>query len=94
LIANGVTADEIERAKYRLIADTLYAQDSQQTMARWYGAALATGSTVEMVKTWADRIRAVNAEAVNAAAKTWLDKRRSASGYLVRNVVPRGDKRS
>jgi zinc protease len=94
LIANGVTADEVERAKYRLIADTIYAQDSQQTMARWYGAALTTGLSVDQVTNWPDRIRAVTADAVNAAAKTWLDKRRSATGYLIRNTTGKEDKRS
>ena len=94
LIANGVTADEVERAKYRLIADTIYAQDSQQTMARWYGAALTTGLAVDQVTNWPDRIRAVTADAVNAAAKTWLDKRRSATGYLIRNTTGKEDKRS
>ena len=43
VVAKGVTADELERAKNRLIADAIYAQDSQATMARWYGAALTTG---------------------------------------------------
>ena len=86
VIAKGVTADEVERAKNRLIADAIYAQDSQATMARWYGAALTTGSTVESVQTWPDRIRAVTADAVNAAAKTWLDKRRSVTGYLVKDA--------
>ena len=43
VVANGVTADEVERAKNRLVADAVYAQDSQATMARWYGAALTTG---------------------------------------------------
>jgi len=86
VVAKGVTADEVERAKNRLIADAIYAQDSQATMARWYGAALTTGSTVESVQAWPDRIRAVTAEAVNAAAKTWLDKRRSVTGYLVKDT--------
>jgi zinc protease len=86
VIAKGVTADEVERAKNRLIADAVYAQDSQATMARWYGASLTTGSTVESVQTWPDRIRAVTADAVNAAAKTWLDKRRSVTGYLVKDA--------
>ena len=94
LIANGVTADEVERAKYRLIADTIYAQDSQQTMARWYGTALTTGLAVDQVTNWPDRIRAVTPDAVNAAAKTWLDKRRSATGYLIRNTTGKEDKRS
>jgi zinc protease len=86
VIAKGVTAEEVERAKNRLIADAIYAQDSQATMARWYGASLTTGSTVESVQTWPDRIRAVTVNAVNAAAKTWLDKRRSVTGYLVKDA--------
>jgi zinc protease len=86
VVAKGVTADEVERAKNRLIADAIYAQDSQATMARWYGAALTTGSSVEAVLNWPDRIRAVTADAVNAAAKTWLDKRRSVTGYLIKDA--------
>jgi zinc protease len=86
VVANGVTADEVERAKNRLIADAIYAQDSQATMARWYGAALTTGSTVESVQTWPDRLRAVTADEVNAAAKAWLDKRRSVTGYLIKDA--------
>jgi zinc protease len=93
IVANGVTSDEVERAKNRLIADAVYAQDSQATMARWYGAALTTGSTVEAVQTWPDRLRAVTADAVNAAAKAWLDKHRSVTGYLIRDAQ-REDKRT
>jgi len=93
IIAKGVTADEVERAKNRLIADAVYAQDSQATMARWYGAALTTGSTVEEVQAWPDHVRAVTADAVNAAAKAWLDKRRSVTGYLIKDAQ-REDKRS
>jgi zinc protease len=84
VVANGVTAEEIARAKSRLVADMVYAQDSQSTLARMYGAALATGSSVEQVETWTDRIRAVPAEAIHAAAQRWLDKKRSATGYLLR----------
>jgi zinc protease len=94
IVAKGVTTDEVDRAEQRLVADAIYAQDSQATMARWYGAALATGSTVERVQSWPDRIRQVTADAVNAAAKTWLDKRRSVTGYLVKDAAHRGDKRS
>ena len=55
----GVTAEELERSKNRMIADAIYAQDNQRTLAQWYGAALMTGSTVEQVRAWPDRIRAV-----------------------------------
>ena len=94
IVANGVTAEEVERAKNRLLAEVTYAHDSQSTMARWYGAALSTGLTVASVLSWPDRIRAVTPDTVSAAAKTWLDKRRSVTGYLVKSGAQREDKRS
>jgi zinc protease len=93
VINGGITVDELDRSKNRLIADAVYAQDSQATLARWYGAALATGQTVERVRTWPDRIRAVSADAVQAAARRWLDRRYSVTGYLVKDL-PREEKRS
>ncbi len=88
IIAHGVTADELDTAKTRLIADAVYAQDNQATLARWYGAALATGQTVDQVRTWPDRIRAVTADAVQQAARSWLDRRQSVTGYLVKSLQP------
>jgi zinc protease len=93
-IAKGVTAEELERAKTRLIADAVYAQDNQATMARWYGAALTTGETVNDVLRWPDRIRAVTAAQVQDAARHWLEKRRSVTGYLVKDTSPQAEKRS
>jgi zinc protease len=94
IVANGVTAEEVERATNRLIAESVYAQDNQATMARWYGAALTQGSSVERVQSWPARIRAVQAEAVHAAAKTYLDKRRSVTGHLIKDTAPKEEKRS
>ena len=85
VIDKGVTADEVERSKNRLIADAVYANDNQATLARWYGAALTSGLTVAQVQTWPDRIRTVTAEAVRDAARRWLDKRRSVTGYLIKS---------
>ena len=56
IIDKGVTPEELERTKTRLIADAVYAQDNQTTMARWYGAALTTGATVNDVRSWTNRI--------------------------------------
>lgn len=94
VIAKGVSADELERTKSRLIADATYAQDNQATMARWYGAALMTGASVQDVQRWPDRIRAVTAEQVQDAARKWLDKRRSVTGFLVKDTSPQAEKRS
>jgi zinc protease len=94
MIAQGVTADELARSKTRLIADAVYAQDSQASMARWYGAALTTGATVSDVQHWPDRIRAVTAEQVQQAAREWLDRRRSVTGYLIKDTSPQAERRS
>jgi zinc protease len=83
---HGITADELELAKNRLIADAVYAQDNQATLARWYGAALATGETVDMVRDWPEAIRAVTADAVREAARTWLNRKASVTGYLVNSL--------
>ncbi|MGH6663737.1 MAG: M16 family metallopeptidase [Pseudolabrys sp.] len=94
VIAQGVTAAELERAKSKMIADAVYAQDNQVSMARWYGTALTTGATVNDVRQWPERIRAVTAEQVQDAARHWLDKRRSVTGYLVKDVSPQAEKKS
>jgi zinc protease len=83
---HGITADELDLAKNRLIADAVYAQDNQVTLARWYGAALATGETVDMVRDWPEEIRGVTAAAVRDAARTWLNRGASVTGYLVNSL--------
>ncbi|MDQ2953979.1 MAG: insulinase family protein [Pseudomonadota bacterium] len=94
LAKNGVTAEELDRAKTRLVADAVYAQDSQATLARWYGTALTTGGNVDEIRTWPDRIRAVTADQVREAAELWLDKKRSVTGYLVKPLGRPDEKRS
>ena len=81
-IAEGVSAEELERGKTRLVAEAVYAQDSQASLARWYGASLATGQTIADVQAWPARIEAVTAAQVISAAKTWLDRRRAVTGFL------------
>jgi zinc protease len=92
---NGVRAEDLERVKTQLIAEAIYAQDNQATLARWYGGALTTGLSIEDIRSWPDRIRAVTAEQVRQAAEKWLDKKRSVTGYLIKDTKPkREEKRS
>ena len=86
-IRDGITAEELERAKTRLVADAVYAQDSQASLARWYGAALASGLSVAEVSRWPQDIEAVTAEEVRAAAERWLGKRRAVTGFLLPEAV-------
>jgi zinc protease len=92
---NAIRAEDLERVKTQLIAEAIYAQDNQATLARWYGGALTTGLSIEDIRSWPDRIRAVTAEQVREAAQKWLDKKRSVTGYLIKDTKPkREEKRS
>ena len=92
---NPVRAEDLERVKTQLIAEAIYAQDNQAVMARWYGGGLTTGLSVEDIRSWPDRIRAVTADQIRAAAQKWLDKKRSVTGYLIKDTAPkREEKRS
>ncbi|WP_375458352.1 M16 family metallopeptidase [uncultured Enterovirga sp.] len=83
-IKDGLDDVAIERAKSRLIAETIYSLDSQSSLARIYGSALAVGETLEDVRTWPDQIRAVTRDDLVAAIETWLTERRSVTGHLVK----------
>ena len=92
---NAIRAEDLERVKTQLIAEAIYAQDNQATLARWYGGALTTGLSIEDIRSWPDRIRAVTAEQVRDAAQKWLDKKRSVTGYLIKDTsVKHEEKRS
>jgi zinc protease len=74
---------DLNRARTRLVADAIYAQDNQASLARWYGASLATGLTIDDITRWPERLEAVSADAVQKAARKWLDKRRAVTGFLL-----------
>ncbi len=83
VLDKGVTAAEVERAKKSLIADYVYEADGQSNLARRYGWALATGSTIKEIEEWPEALKRVTIDEVNAAAKAYLDKRRSVTGWLL-----------
>ncbi len=83
LLKDGVTADEVDRAKRQMIASAVYAQDNQQTMAQIFGEVLATGSSIQDIVAWPDRMAAVTPERVNAAAKAVLRAENSVTGVLL-----------
>ncbi|OYX70120.1 MAG: peptidase M16 [Rhizobiales bacterium 32-66-11] len=73
---------ELARAKTRLTAEAIYARDNQATLARIYGAAWATGISVEDVNRWPDLIKRVSVADVKAAAEQYLVLKRAVTGYL------------
>ena len=80
---DGVTADELERAKNRFVRSMIFARDKQDSMANIYGGTLATGGTVRDVEEWPDRVRKVSADQVKAAAARYLVPAHSTTGYLL-----------
>ncbi|CAN7522014.1 pitrilysin family protein [Bradyrhizobium sp. LjRoot220] len=93
VIQNPARAEDLERVKTQLIAEAIYAQDNQATLARWYGGALTTGLSIDDIRSWPDRIRAVTAEQVRDAAQKWLDKKRSVTGYLIKDTTPKSEEK-
>ena len=83
LLTDGATEEEVERAKSRMRAAAVYARDSLSTGARVIGTALTTGQTVADVEAWPQRIGAVTAAQVNAAARAILLPERSVTGLLL-----------
>ncbi|TYO61995.1 insulinase family protein [Bradyrhizobium hipponense] len=85
--------EDLERVKTQLIAQAIYAQDNQQRLAGRYGGALTTGLSIDDIRSWPDRIRAVTAAQVSEAAQKWLDKKRSVTGYLIKDAAPKGEEK-
>ncbi len=83
IVTDGVTAEEVDRAKKRMQASAVYARDSAGRGARALGAALASGQTVEDVEAWPDRIGAVTADQVNAALRAVLKNDGALTATLV-----------
>jgi zinc protease len=83
IAGEGVSEDELRRAKNRFLRGMIFARDSQTGMARIYGSLLATGLTIEDIEAWPDRVRAVTADAVKNAAQRYLVSSAHVTGYLL-----------
>jgi zinc protease len=84
--SEALDADAIERAKTRLVAETIYSTDSQSSLARIYGSALAIGETIEDVRRWPGEIESVLQADLASAAERYLVPRRSVTGYLQKSA--------
>lgn len=87
-----ITKNEVFRATKRLVAEAVYARDSMSGAVRSFGIALTTGRTVEDVEAWPERIAAVTADDIAAAATAVLAPERSVTGRLLPPVTLPGAK--
>ncbi len=69
VLADGVSEEELGRAKLQLLAANTYARDSLTSGARLYGGQLAIGRTVEEIGAWPAQVEAVTVAQVNEAAR-------------------------
>lgn len=87
IVQNGVSAEEVRRARNNLVKTTIFDRDSQTTMARIYGAVLSMGGTTDDVKNWPDEVLAIGLDDINHVARKYLKKIRSVTGYLEPEVT-------
>lgn len=87
LLDQGVTDEEVANAKTRMVDAAVFARDSVSAGPRIIGRALATGSSLEELEAWPERIGAVSRAAVEAAARKVFDERSSVTGRLLPDPV-------
>ena len=87
VLSDGISDDDVARAKGRLEAQLVYAKDSPTNAARSVGALLAVGLSLEEIESWPERMAEVTAEQVNAAAKRIFNEAPNGTSVL----LPKGD---
>ena len=78
----GPDAAHLDRIKVQVRASEIFARDSQEGLARAYGAALTSGLTVEDVDAWPAVLDTVTAEDIVRVAQQVLDLRQSVTAQL------------
>lgn len=87
----GVTEEELKRARNRLFASTIYAQDSSSGLANVFASAFVIGGDLEGIRSWPDRMRAVTPEAVKAVAAKYFDPETAIIGHLRKPLPAKSD---
>ncbi|MFK7763488.1 MAG: M16 family metallopeptidase [Roseobacter sp.] len=86
-LETGVDPEQLERIKFQIRADQIYARDDVDRIANRYGQALTSGLTVADVQAWPDVLQAVTEEDIMSAAHAVFDRRKSVTGWIMREEV-------
>jgi zinc protease len=73
VIENGVSEDELKRAKIKMQNDAIFARDSITGPAMIFGRALVTGSAIDDIEYWAHNVNNVTTEQILEAAKEYIN---------------------
>ncbi len=82
IIKNGITAEELQRAKNILEAESIYSQDGLQSLGYVYGRVAALGLPLTYVKQWDEIIQNTTITDVQNAAKHIFLNKNHLTGYL------------
>lgn len=81
---NGVTQEDLDRAKSALEARRVFEADNQMTLARRYGEGTALGRTIAEIDAVPEHIQAMRLDQLKQAAEKYLKAERSVTGVLTR----------
>lgn len=83
IIKEGITEDELKRAKTLLKADIIYSREGLQSTAYMLGWLRMLDMSVEYFKSWPEMVESVTAEEVKKAAAHLFDLKHSVTGTLL-----------
>lgn len=79
----GITQDDLDRAKVVVDAERIFQSDSQMTLARRYGEAVALGRTIADIEGLPRRLETVSIDDIKRVAGLFLVPERSVTGLLM-----------
>ena len=80
---NGVSQEELDRARAAYLAGFAYSTDSIFSLARHYGNRFALGMSIKDIEEWPDRLKRVTVADLREVARKYLDRRNSVTGLLL-----------
>lgn len=89
LMASGVTAEELQRAKTQGKAEVIYARDGLQSLAYIIGQLYMVGLDEGFFNRWPEMIEAAHAAELQDAARWLLKPERSVTGWLLPEESPK-----
>lgn len=90
LQSDGITADELNRAKAQIKSEMAFSRDGSYSIASALNEAIATGDWT-FYTTYADNINSVKRSDVKAAAQKYFHEDQSTTGYFIPNSGADGD---
>ena len=90
VVENGVTEEELTRAKAAIEARLVFEKDNQMKLATSIAEALVVGRSIDDITALPDRLAAVTRADVEKAAREFLVARRSVTGLMASPPRPKG----